>query len=191
MRDLRLLKLAGVPIALRSSGRHNAIRAGSFLPRTELSLREAAELMTLVHDLADREDGIPFLTHARAALLKLLRDMDLQDAGKLSESMLIVAERRNVAGQKMHFERFEDAIVDDLKLRVTFKSPEGLEQTTLVSPYGMAFVAGGWVVVGRSSAHRQVIAIELATVTKTTLTQDRFSRPPRFSLRTEVQRRCA
>jgi predicted DNA-binding transcriptional regulator YafY len=52
----------------------------------------------------------------------------------------------------------------------------------LLSPYAMLFSRRSWYVIGRSSLHRSTRTFHLGRILESTLTDDSFTMPPRFSL---------
>jgi predicted DNA-binding transcriptional regulator YafY len=83
-----------------------------------------------------------------------------------------------------HYHRVLEAIGKRRKIRLNYNSVfDGDEICTLVSPYQMLFHKHTWYVIGRSSVHKEVRTFHVGRILASTLTEDAYEIPPRFSLK--------
>ena len=186
-RDLKVLQKSGVPVLYDDQRRGYFMPAASFLPPTDLTLQEALALIVLAQELGDRERGIPFQDAARMASMKFLSNIAGQlksYIGDVTTAVKVRTEPRHPLGQaRPHYELLQQAIAEKRKVRFRYNSHfDGGEIGLLLSPYGMLFSRRSWYVIGRSSLHREVRTFHLGRILESTLTDDPFKVPPRFSL---------
>lgn len=186
-RDLKVLQKSGVPVLYDDQRRGYFMPAASFLPPTDLTLQEALAMIVLTQELGDRERGIPFQEAARKASLKFLSNITGQLKSYLGDATAAVhvrtEPRHALKGARTHYELLQQALAEKKKVRLRYNSLfDGCEIGLLLSPYAMLFSRRSWYVVGRSSIHRAIRTFHLGRILESTLTDDVFKLPPRFSL---------
>ena len=186
-RDLKVLQKSGVPVLYDEQRRGYFMPAASFLPPTDLTLQEALALIVLTQELGDRDRGIPFQEAARKASLKFQSNLAGQlksYIGEVTSAVRVRTEARHPLDQaRGHYEVMQQALADKRKVRLRYNSLyEGREIGLLLSPYGMLFSRRSWYVIGRSSLHRSIRTFHLGRILESTLTDDPYKMPPRFSL---------
>jgi predicted DNA-binding transcriptional regulator YafY len=186
-RDLKVLQKSGVPVLYDDQRRGYFMPAASFLPPTDLTLEEALALIVLTHELGDRESGVPFQDAARKASLKFLSNITGQlksYIGDVTTAIHVRTEPRHpLEGARSHYQLLQQALADKRKVRLRYNSLfDGREIGLLLSPYAMLFSRRSWYVIGRSSLHRATRTFHLGRILESTLTDDSFTMPPRFSL---------
>jgi proteasome accessory factor B len=143
-------------------------------------------MIVLAQELGDRDRGLPFQDAARNASLKFLSNIAGQLKSYLgdvvSATTVRMEARHPLAGSRQHYEVLQQAVVDKRKVRLRYNSLyDGREIGLLLSPYVMMFSRRSWYVIGRSSLHREVRTFHLGRILETTLTDDTFKPPPRFT----------
>ncbi|HVJ67101.1 MAG TPA: WYL domain-containing transcriptional regulator [Caulifigura sp.] len=186
-RDLKILQKSGVPVLYDDQRRGYFMPAASFLPPTDLTLQEALALIVLTQELGDRDRGIPFQEAARKASLKFMSNIAGQlksYIGEVTAAVRVRTEARHPLDEaRGHYEVMQQALADKRKVRLRYNSHyERREIGLLLSPYGMLFSRRSWYVIGRSSLHRSIRTFHLGRILESTLTDDAYKMPPRFSL---------
>ncbi len=187
-RDLKVLQKSGVPVLYDEQRRGYFMPAASFLPPTDLTLQEALALIILTHELGDRERGIPFQDAARMASQKFLSNITGQlkaYLGDVTSAVHISAGPRHpLPGARAHYELLQQAVAEKRKVRLRYRGPcDSGESGLLLSPYALLYSRHSWYVIGRSSVHRAIRMFHLGRIVESTLTDDPFTIPPRFSLK--------
>jgi proteasome accessory factor B len=185
-RDLKVLQKSGIPVLYDDQRRGYFMPAASFLPPTDLTLQEALAMIVLTQELGDRDRGLPFQDAALNASLKFLSNIAGQlksYLGDVASAMHVRMEPRHpLDGSRSHYEVLQQALVDKRKVRLRYNSLfDGREIGLLLSPYVMMFSRRSWYVIGRSSLHRDVRTFHLGRILESTITDDSFKPPPRFS----------
>ncbi|QDT53131.1 HTH domain protein [Caulifigura coniformis] len=186
-RDLKVLQQSGVPVLYDDERRGYFMPAASFLPPTDLTLQEALALIILTQELGDRDKGIPFQEAARSASLKFLSNIAGQlksYLGDVASAVHVRMERRHKLDRaRPHFELLQQSVAEKRKVRLRYNSLyDGREIGLLLSPYAMFFSRRSWYAIGRSSLYRSIRTFHVGRILESTLTDDSFKPPPRFSV---------
>lgn len=185
-RDFRVLELAGVPVQYDVERQGYLISSTFFLPPVNFTLDEALSVLALAYELGSAQ-GLPFLSAARAAAMKLegglpghLRDY----LHEVTAQVVVQADRHNpLAGSEPFYRQLVEAIARRRNVRLTYDSLFEKEVIqTKVSPYRLLFSRRSWYVVGRSSLHRAVRMFNVGRIRKLDRLDESYRIPPRFSL---------
>ncbi|MBI3468953.1 MAG: WYL domain-containing protein [Planctomycetes bacterium] len=181
-RDLKLLKEAGVPIHFDPASMTYLARSPSSAPTPTISPDELRALVLFQQfsllGATDRPGSA-----ARSALLKLLASAPpklREDAAALLRSCVSVAAQPPLPEtREEQFWAILDGIRCRQQVRITYNDADGQTRTKL-APYLVISAPDGWSVVGRSSLHRQVRCFAIEQIVRVDMTEDAYSRPPRF-----------
>ncbi len=104
--------------------------------------------------------------------------------GEITSAVHVRMEPKHPLGSaRQHYELLQRAISAKKKVRLRYHSLfDGGEIGLLLSPYAMLFSRRSWYVIGRSSLHRSIRTFHVGRILESTLTEDAFAVPPRFSV---------
>ena len=187
-RDLRVLQDSGVQLLYDEVEQGYWIPPSTFLPPTDLTVKETLSLLILGEKMGATEVGMPFQAPARDAAMKLLANLPVPLRNHLSDLSkhlhISLGPKQEMAESQDHYQRVIEAIEKRVKVRLRYDSHyEQGQISTLVSPYQLFFGNRSWYVIGRSSVHKDVRTFHIGRVLESTLTTDRYEIPPRFSLK--------
>ena len=184
-RDLKTLQDSGVSILHDSAKQGYWLAVPTYLPPTDLTLQETLSLLLLSHEMGEQQTGVPFLSGARTAALKLMSNLPGQIRSALGDLIDVVDIRvsEGVKQDRSHFDRILESIRERCRIRIEYDSfTEGHPIRTLLSPYRLFFHFRHWYVIGRSSLHRSVRTFHLGRFLQSEIVAEKFEMPPRFSL---------
>jgi predicted DNA-binding transcriptional regulator YafY len=187
-RDLKALQEAGVPVLYDAARQGYWLPSDKYLPPTQLSLSETLALITLSLEAGRSERSIPFLEGAREAALKLQSTLPARLSGYSNELMSSLKIDTEPLAQpregRAHWRNALESLTSRKKLRIHYRSFfEEKDIHTLLSPYQVLFRRHAWYVIGRSSLHRSVRTFHIERILQSSLTEDDYVIPPRFSLK--------
>jgi proteasome accessory factor B len=185
-RDLDVLRQSGVPLLFDAERQTYRIPGPVYLPPTDFTPEEAMAMLVLCHELGDRS-GLPFLTSARSAAMKLAGNLPArlrEQFGQVAEAVHIEPAPHNpLLGRQTIYGQLLTAIAKRCCVRIRYKSlAEGQEISTRLSPYRLLFSRRSWYVIGRSSLHRAVRTFNVGRIRELTPLEDGFRIPRRFSI---------
>lgn len=192
-RDLDALIRAGVPVRYRTDRQGYELGSNFFLEPTRLEEDEAAALLLQTH-----RDGLPdwpsLRNKAELAALKCARGLPEEVRRRvLALAELLetpVSEPANAPTwqSQAHWQAQADlseiilqAALERQQLRLRYRDPRvGDQITTRFGVYRLHSEERDWWLVGRSSYHREVLALPLPWIEEAELTGDSYEIPPRF-----------
>ncbi|MBX7167400.1 MAG: WYL domain-containing protein [Pirellulales bacterium] len=185
-RDLDVLRQAGVPLVFDDRSQHYRIPEPFLLPATSFSPQEALALILLCQQ-AGNHKGVPFLTAAQSAALKLesvfparLRDYLQAVSGAIDISL---PPRNPLTTGQDHFDQLVAAIAARRCVRIEYDSlTEWTQIRTRLSPYRLMFSRRSWYIIGRSSLHRATRTFNIGRILRLETTDDRYQVPRGFHL---------
>lgn len=186
-RYLRELQDAGVPIL------HDDERQGYWLTSHEsvapmrLNPQEVLSMVLLCEHGGSSDKGIPFLdsaAHVSQFILNQLSDSVRRRVASLASMIDIQLHCPTKSGlNRKAFDQVLTALDQKHRLRVHVQTTDTHKDLcTLLSPYKLLFQSDTWHIVGRSSWHRKVVTLSLATIKRTEPTSDKYIIPSRFSI---------
>jgi proteasome accessory factor B len=184
-RDLKLLKLAGLPVEFdEASGRYR-LRGNTVLPPLNFTATEALALLVLCHQSSDR-CGAPFQRAAAGAAVKLESNLP----GRLRDELYGVADAVSLAPRPRALQPGDEATYLALLhaagqrrcVRLRYDSLSEGQIGTKLSPYRLFFSRHAWYVIGRSSLHREVRTFHLGRILRLEPLEEPFHVPRGFSL---------
>lgn len=187
-RDIRELRDSGADIQTGLSGDGYVLAADrSNRISVKLSHKELFSLFVLCHELGDQKRGIPFLEHAQMAAIKLAQSFPekmIRDLQKTINAVSLNLGPRSEDKTKMPiFEMLLEAVRSDRRIRIHYStSTVKRTKSTLLSIYKILFYEDHWYAIGRSTAHRNVLAFALREIQSAELLEETFQIPPRFNL---------
>lgn len=186
-RDLKALQESGIPLLYDQERQGYWLSSSTYLPPTDLTLDETLSLLILSSNLGRSDAGLPFQAAARSAALKLTSNLP----GRLRSHLGELASAVDVRLDSHHphadghpaYDQLLEAIRTRTRVRIRYDSLfEGVELTTMLSPYRLFFRRRAWYVVGRSSVHRAVRTFHLGRIRTFETTTETYEIPPRFSV---------
>jgi proteasome accessory factor B len=184
-RDLRLVKLAGVPVEFDEASRRYRLTSTMVLPPLNFTAPEALALLVLCHQSGDRS-GAPFQRAALSAAVKLESSLP----GRLRDELYGFADAVSLAprpraaepGHETMYQSLIDAAGRRRCVRLRYDSVAEGEIGTKLSPYRLLFGRHAWYVIGRSSLHRQVRTFHLGRIRQLEVLDEPFHVPRGFSI---------
>jgi predicted DNA-binding transcriptional regulator YafY len=185
-RDLETLEAAGIPVRYRPERQGYQLARGCSVPTSGLDETEALALVILVRQW---KGGAAFdlLRHARDGAVKVIqalppeaRDRVLTQAEPVPEENGLVALPRD---RTLVYDTILEALIRRLQVRIWYRqlaTPSG--ETTKLGIYRLVLARGTWLVVGRSSVHRDVKVFRIPWIDRVAVTDDPYTIPPRFNL---------
>jgi len=177
-----------VPVLLdRETGNYYLSGRTGLLKPVDFSPEEALSLIVLTSEIANSQ-GVPFLSPARSAVLKIqsilpaaLRD----EVGELTGAIRIRFEPSydQLDDKAPMYERFIQAMNDRSAVRISYQSPAESELIgTKLQPYRLLFSRRSWYVIGRSSVHAAVRTFHLGRVIELTQLDETYEIPRSFTI---------
>jgi len=183
-RDLKLLKLAGLPIAFDEHNRRHRLVGAATLPALDFTTEEAMTLLAICSK-AGRYVGPLHRTAARAAL-----KLESSLPGRLRDELFGAADAFSLATRPRAAQPGEDATHQALLraagqrrcVRLTYDAVREGVISTKLSPYRLLFSRHAWYAIGRSSLHRSVRTFHLGRIRKLEPLEESFELPRGFSI---------
>src|SRR5262245_43940681 len=184
-RDLRLLKLAGLPLEFDEASHRYRLSGTMVLPPLNFTATEALALLVLCHQSGDCA-GAPFQRAAASAAVKLESNLP----GRLRDELYGFADavslaprpRTSRAGEETTYQSLVHAAGRHRCVRLRYDSVSEGEISTRLSPYRLLFSRHAWYVIGRSSLHREVRTFHLGRILRLELLDEHFRVPRGFSI---------
>jgi predicted DNA-binding transcriptional regulator YafY len=182
-RDLDALSAAGVPVyAERGPNGGCVLRPGY---RTDLTGLNESEVASLFAGTAGRVlDGLGLGRGLQSALLKLEAALPAArrvEAQRVRTRLHVDAAGWFEAGEPTpYLEALRDAVFADHAVRLVYERGDGRATTRLVEPLGLVVKGGIWYLIAVSRGDVRVFRI--SRVRAVHMTDEPFSRPPRFDL---------
>ena len=188
-RDVETLQAAGVPISYDAERRGYRLGASFVFNPPPLSQDEAVALWIAAQRGAD-ENGLD--REARSAALKVVNALPTgvrQHVQALGARLRMPLSRKTASPDRGQLLRsLFRALVENRQVRVWYRVAVGPSpQVTKMSPYRLECGRLGWVLVGRSSAHRGVRSLPIERIDMVESTNDPFELPPRFEGSEQVE----
>jgi predicted DNA-binding transcriptional regulator YafY len=184
-RDLDLLADAGITVLYVPERMGYQLARGVFLPPTHLEETEALALMVLSRQW-EAGDGLGLLKHAWEGASKLVQGLppDVRDRVlAAAEPFRPVSPPDETPPERRGVHEAILATITQLRqARLWYRDAATREEIcTKFSLYRLHLVDREWLMVGRSTLHRHVVVIGVASVQKVVLTDDDYAIPPRFN----------
>lgn len=187
-RDLGTLRDCGVPVLIdRETGHYYLSGRTGLLKSVDFSPEEALSLIVLTSEISN-SGGVPFLSPARSAVLKIqsilppgLRD----DVGELTGTIRIRFEPSydKLDDKAPMYERLIEAMNNRHAVRIHYKSPAEPDLIcTKLHPYRLLFSRRSWYVIGRSSLHAAVRTFHLGRVLQLEELDEVYEIPRSFTI---------
>lgn len=187
-RDLSQLEQAGIICQHDPDRQGYRLQSSQLLPPTDFTLEETLALLLLCNELGG-DDGIPFQSAARAAVMKLqsnLPDQLRNHLSELAESITVeVGPRNPLTESQPVFDQLTTALNQRQQIRIHYRpplDPDGF--TTILNPYHILFKQRSWYVIGRSSLHKEVRIFNVGRVQSAEELPTSYKIPQRFRLET-------
>lgn len=184
-RDLDSLVRAGVPITYRPDQQGYRLADGFVIEPPSLTEPEANALVLVVGTCGE-ESALGCRRHLSNALGKIILSLDpaVRDrARSLLRHVLPAPElaEHDPRERQATLDLLVKALIEHRQIRVALRQADVQEALqTRLSPYHLSRLQGRWIIIGRSSLHRAVRSFEVASIDHATLTDERFTMPPRF-----------
>ncbi len=185
-RDLNELRKVGVPCRFDNKTRCYVIDPEFFLPAPNLSEQEALSLFLLVYK-ARNHIHFPFRDLALRAALKIENNLPNEIKQYCSAALQNISikadpqERLDLLDKT--FARLLESILRKQIVNVCYYSP--LERKNIVtdlSPYHLTYNDHTWYVLGKTSLHREVLALKLNQIKELNISDRCFIRDKEFNL---------
>jgi predicted DNA-binding transcriptional regulator YafY len=185
-RDLTILEAAGIEVMYQPQRQGYQLVRDGWLQPTQLDDNEALALLVISRiECAQIPSGLA--RHARSGLTKVLQSLPAALRDRLAHcSELIrdeIATLEVSPDRRSVHETILRALSQRRRLALSHRQ-SGLSdpQTTKLSVYRLARVGSQWVLVGHSSADREVRVCPVPWIEHLELTDEPYTIPPRFNL---------
>jgi len=180
-RDIRLLRLADVPISY-DDGRQG-YRIPSSNTRIPLHLPDLALVVSVTRALS----GIPCIGKELVSAAGHISRAFPCEVSSIADRVILDITPDGLQ-HSPHFTRLFQAICTGHKIRIHYKHEQGIPESTLLSPYILHYRGQEWRVLGRSSCARQVVGLRLDDIFKVENVPDIFEVPSNKRIHAHMKR---
>ncbi len=188
-RDLKELRVIGVPYHYDAKSGGYTIEPEFFLPPIDLNLQEALSLLLLVHK-ASSQIQLPFQNSALLAALKIENNLPSKIRQYCNTALRNISTRidaqapiRHSGGLDRTFAQLQKAIVNKRKVNIRYHSLfEGKIIDVEVCPYHLLYNRRAWYVLGHSSVHKSIRTFKLNRIKELKTTEKCFLGGEKFDV---------
>ena len=182
-RDIESLSETGVPI-VAIPGQGYSLPEGYFLPPLRFSPSEATMLLLGADFVAQNLDAeYREAAYAASRKIEAVMSPDLREEVRYLQSSIrfVASDPFDDAAQSSSLQQLRGAIIAHKCVRFRYQARKGEEKSRTVDPYGLAFVAGAWILVAFDHARNARRHFRLDRMSELSLLTKTFTRPAGFS----------
>lgn len=187
-RDIRTLRLAGVPIG-EEEGKGYFLVEGYRLPPVMFTMEEARALVTTSKILNyHTEDSLKH--NYESALLKIKAVLPLKDKDKLEFLNSRIGYQKPWAPTSLYLNNIQHSITESEKLKIKYQS-KNEEQITerTIHPYAVYFSGAVWTTIGFCELRQEIREFRLDRILELKLLPSRFKPDTSFSIEKYLEER--
>jgi predicted DNA-binding transcriptional regulator YafY len=187
-RDIRTLRLAGVPIG-EEEGKGYFLIEGYRLPPVMFTIEEARALMTTSKILNyHTEDSLK--QNYESALLKIKAVLSLKDKDKLELLNSRIGFHKPWAPTSLYLDSIQHSITENKKLKIKYQT-RGEEQAAerIIQPYAVYFSGAVWSVIAFCELRQELREFRLDRIKELKLQQTHFEPDKSFSIEDYLEER--
>ncbi len=188
-RDIRTLRLAGVPIG-EEEGKGYFLVEGYRLPPVMFTIEEARALVTTSKILNyHTEDSLK--QNYESALLKIKAVLSLKDKDKLEFLNSRIGFQKPWAPTSLYLDNIQHSITESEKLKIKYQSKREEEQITerTIQPYAVYFSGAVWSTIAFCELRQEIREFRLDRVKELKLLQTHFNPDKTFSIEHYLEKR--
>lgn len=167
LRDIRELSKIGIRCHYNRKNRSYEMDSKSFLPRLNLTLKEAKGLLLLLHKVRNHLH-FPFKNSALLAALKIENSLSAAIKRHCSAVLQNISVKPEPQIQMdlldETFSVLQEAMARKAVVRLRYHLTEGEDVETDLKPYHLFYGHYGWYVIGRSSFHKSIRTFKLNSI---------------------------
>jgi predicted DNA-binding transcriptional regulator YafY len=187
-RDIRTLRLAGVPIG-EEEGKGYFLVDDYKLPPVMFTMEEARALITTSKILDyHTEDSVK--QNYESALLKIKAVLSTKDKDKLEFLNSRIGFQEPWAPTSLYLDRIQHSIAESLKLKIKYQARDQEEVTErIIQPYAVYFSGAVWSTIAFCELRQEVREFRLDRIKEFELQQTHFETDKTFRLEHYLKKR--